>query len=183
MQDWIPTSASARGRLVLAALDAFGRHGFDSVAVADLAAAASTTTGALYHHFGSKLGLYELVRADVERRIVDRMEGAFAVPRRRGDEPISTALVVAFDYAVRAGFARLLSEPHPGGGSDPIDEVLTQRLDRGATPLGAMLAAAWRAALAAASEGADANADAARAALLALRISPPSPRKTLDERS
>jgi len=91
MRGWIPTRASAKGRLVLAALESFGRRGYDGVAVADLAAAAETTTGPLYHHFGSKLGLYDVVRADVERRILDRMEGALAVPERPGEDPVATA--------------------------------------------------------------------------------------------
>jgi AcrR family transcriptional regulator len=39
-------------------------------------------TGALYHHFGSKLGLYDLMRDDVERRLLDRMEGAIAASAR-----------------------------------------------------------------------------------------------------
>ena len=115
MRDWIPTPASAKGRLVLAALEAFGRDGYASVAVADLARAADTTTGPLYHHFESKLGLYVFVRDDVERRVLDRLEGALAV----GADP-AEALVVALDYALRAGFVRMLSEPHPDGRADPV---------------------------------------------------------------
>jgi AcrR family transcriptional regulator len=172
MPEWIPTRASAKGRLVLAALEAFGRRGYHGVGVAELAEAAETTTGPLYHHFGSKLGLYDVVRSDVEQRILDRMEGALAVPERPGDDRVATALVVAFDYAVRAGVARLLSEPHPGGRADAVADLLTERLDGGATPLGAMLAAAWRAAVAATAEGM--APAAARSALLALRASPPA---------
>ena len=37
MREWIPTRASARGRLVLAALEAFGRRGYHGVGVAELA--------------------------------------------------------------------------------------------------------------------------------------------------
>ena len=81
MRDWIPTRDSPRGRLVLAALDAFGAHGYEGVAVAELARSAETTTGPLYHHFGSKLGLYDVIRTDVERRVLDRMEGALAAAR------------------------------------------------------------------------------------------------------
>lgn len=29
-----------------------------------------------YHHFGSKQGLYAVVREELERRVVDRMDGA-----------------------------------------------------------------------------------------------------------
>ena len=145
---------SPRGRLVLAALDAFGARGYEGVAVAELARAAETTTGPLYHHFGSKLGLYEVVRTDVERRVTDRMEGALAAAA--GPAAVGAALVVAFDYAERAGFLRLLGEPHPERADDPVAALLDRHLE--AAPLGAMLAAAWRAALTACAEGADPTA-------------------------
>jgi AcrR family transcriptional regulator len=156
--EWIPTPASPRGRLVLAALDAFGARGYEGVAVAELARAAETTTGPLYHHFGSKLGLYDLVRADVERRVTDRMEGAIAAS---GD--VTAALVVAFDYAQRAGFLRLLGEPHPERAADPVAALLDDHVE---APLGALLAAAWRAALLASAGGTEPAA--ARRALRAL---------------
>jgi AcrR family transcriptional regulator len=157
----LPTQGSARGRLVLAALDAFGREGFAAVSVADLAKAADTTTGPLYHHFESKLGLKAVVREDVERRVLDRLEGALAVGATAPE-----ALAAAFDYVARAGFARMLSEAHPDGRADPIAALLTEHLGPAPAPLGAMLAAAWRAALAA-SAGGEAD-DVVRAALRAL---------------
>ena len=146
MLEWMPSRSSAKGRLVLAALEAFGRDGYEAVHVGRLAEAAATTTGPLYHHFGSKLGLYSFVRDDVERRAVDRMEGALAALIH---DDVAVALVVAFDYAIRAGFARMLSEPHPDPRPDPVAAAL------GEEPLGSMLAAAWRAGLAAAADGTD----------------------------
>ena len=166
MRDWIPTRDSPRGRLVIAALEAFGARGYEGVAVAELARAAETTTGPLYHHFGSKLGLYDVIRTDVERRVIDRMEGALAAAR--GPEAVSAALVVGFDYAERAGFLRLLGESHPERAGDPVAALLDDRLD--AAPLGQMLAAAWRAALAACADGAEPAA--ARGALRALTDRP-----------
>ena len=148
---------------MLAALDAFGRDGYAAVSVADLARAAETTTGPLYHHFESKLGLYGFVRADVERRVLDRLEGALDAGATPAD-----ALAAAFDYAARAGYLRMLAEPHPGGGADPVAALLTQRLEGAPAPLGAMLAAAWRAALAAAADG----APDVRAAIVTLRPPP-----------
>jgi AcrR family transcriptional regulator len=76
MREWVPVPSSARGRLAAHALAAFGEHGYEGVAVGALARAAGVTTGSLYHHFGSKLGLYAVVREEVERRVLDRMEGA-----------------------------------------------------------------------------------------------------------
>ena len=92
MREWIPTPSSAQGRLVLAALEAFGRDGYAAVSVADLARAAQTTTGPLYHHFESKLGLYAFVREDVERRVLDRLEGALDAGRARPADALVAAL-------------------------------------------------------------------------------------------
>lgn len=171
MREWIPTSASARGRLVRAALDVFGSRPYTQVGVAELAAAADTTTGPLYHHFDSKLGLYTVVRDDVERRVTDRMHGAVSAARDAGQpapEALAAALRVAFDYVTRAGFAAMLAEPHPDRQGDAIAEVLGSTA--GNSLLALMLTAAWRAALAAVVDGHDA-ADV-RAALAALRVTP-----------
>ena len=166
MREWIPTPASAKGRLVLAALEAFGREGYAAVAVADLARAADTTTGPLYHHFESKLGLYTFVREDVERRVLDRLEGALAV----GAEPAGRArrrLRLRRARGLRADAVRAA----PGRPRRTRSRrCWTERLADAPRPLGAMLAAAWRAALAASADGA--RDDDVRAAIRALRVSP-----------
>jgi AcrR family transcriptional regulator len=51
------TAAETRERLLRAAADAFARHGYDGTRVADIAAAAGVSNGALYAHFGSKAEL------------------------------------------------------------------------------------------------------------------------------
>jgi AcrR family transcriptional regulator len=150
MREWVPVSSSARGRLATEALAAFGEHGYEGVAVGALARAAGVTTGSLYHHFGSKLGLYAVVRQEVERRVLDRMEGAVAAVAGSEASAAQAGLLVGFDYVTGHQFARLLAEPDPGGGRDPIEELLV-RLD--GDPRGRLLAAAWRAALAAATSG------------------------------
>jgi len=157
--DWIPISTSPKGRLALAAVREFGARGFDEVTVAELATAANVTTGALYHHFESKLGLYAFVRADVEQRLLDRIEGALAA-----SAPVTGALLVGFDFAVREGFLRILGDP-PAGERDRLAEVLGGATTR---VLGRVLAAAWRAALAAVADGE--APDQARAALAAVRL-------------
>ena len=113
----MPVPSTARGRLALRALDLFAERGYGGVGVGELAAAAGVTTGSLYHHFGSKLGLYTVVRAEAEARVLDRMEGAAAA--RADDGPGRAALLVGFDAAAGRGFARLLAEPHPDGGRRP----------------------------------------------------------------
>jgi AcrR family transcriptional regulator len=153
--EWIPSTRSAKGRLALTALEEFGTRGYEAVNVVDLAHTAGVTTGSLYHHFGSKLGLYGVVREEAERRALDRMEGAAAA--RAEDGPAAAAraaLLVGFDYVVRRGFTRLLGEGHPDRGDDPIEAFLSTLTDADDVPVARLLLAAWRAALAAVADGA-----------------------------
>jgi AcrR family transcriptional regulator len=175
MRNWVPVSTSPKGRLALAAVKEFGVRPFDEVTVGELAASARVTTGALYHHFGSKLALYAFVRDDVEQRLLDRMEGAFAV----GDESdrsvaVKAALLVGLDFAVREGFLRILGDPPAGAGKDRLAEMLSANTAPASPLLGRVLAAAWRAALAGVAEGSE--LDQARAALVAVELKIPSGR-------
>jgi AcrR family transcriptional regulator len=169
VREWVPISTSTKGRLALAALEQFGERPFEDVTVGDLAAAADVTTGALYHHFGSKLGLYDVVRDDVERRLLDRMEGAIAAsaPLDRS-AAVMAALVIGFDFAVREGFLRILGDPPGGIEHDRLADLLSASTAPASPVLGRVLAAAWRAALVAVAEGSDPHQ--ARAAVLALEF-------------
>lgn len=51
------TAAETRERLLRAAAGVFAERGYDGTRVADIAAAAGVSNGALYAHFGSKAGL------------------------------------------------------------------------------------------------------------------------------
>ena len=170
MRNWIPVSTSPKGRLALAAVGEFGARPFDEVTVGELAAAAKVTTGAIYHHFGSKLGLYAFVRDDVERRLLDRMEGAMAAAGTESDRPaaVKGALLVGLDFAVREGFLYILGDPPAGAEHDRLAEMLSASTAPAPPLLGRVLAAAWRAALTAVAEGSD--PDQARAALLAVEL-------------
>lgn len=171
MPAWIPVPGTTTGRLVESALAQFGAQGFDSVAVSTLASQAGVTTGSLYHHFGSKAGLYGVVRADVERRVLDRFEGAAAARPVQTAADLAPVIMAGFDYLVDDGLTRLLAEPQPDGSAedagDEIEQTLSRLLgDDGAT-LGYLIAAAWRAALWRAGESPE-SAAAVRAGLLQL---------------
>src|ERR671916_226325 len=56
-----------------------------SISCTSVPGMASATVASLSRHFGSKLGLYGFVREDVERRLLDRMEGAVAAAGGEGD--------------------------------------------------------------------------------------------------
>ncbi len=173
MREWVPVSTSPKGRLALAAVNEFGARPFDEVTVAELATAAKVTTGALYHHFGSKLGLYAFAREDVERRLLDRMEGAIAAAGPESDRSAAAtaALLVGLDFAVREGFLRILGNPPAGTEHDRLAEMLSQSVVPATPLLGRMLAASWRAALAAIAEGA--KPEHARTAIAALKLNLP----------
>ncbi len=156
MREWIPVPGTAKARLVGAAIHQFETAGYEAANVAELAAKANVTTGSLYHHFDSKLGLYLVVREEMERRIVDRMTGAAAAVHAAGGhgrETIRPALLVAFDAAVHFDVCRILAEPLPVPRDDPVEATLQPLLPRRHSAGGAILAAAWRAALLAVADG------------------------------
>src|SRR5580704_12905208 len=92
------SAAETRERLLSAAADVFGQRGYDGTRVADIAAAAGVSNGALYAHFASKAELLvaalhahgrrllaEAFAADPDRSITDLLLviGRW-LPRRRG---------------------------------------------------------------------------------------------------
>jgi AcrR family transcriptional regulator len=153
MRDWVPVPGSAKARLIEAAIHQFELAGYEAVNVVDLAGKASVTTGALYHHFGSKLGLYLIVREEMEKRIVERMEGAAAAVGSRGHAALRAALLVAFDAAVRFTVCRILGERPPVERDDPVVAALRPLLTKHKAPAADILAATWRAALLAVAGG------------------------------
>lgn len=77
-------AAQTRERLLRAAADAFAERGYDGTRVADIAAAAGVSNGALYAHFASKAdllvaalhthgrrGLADMFAADPDRSVTD----------------------------------------------------------------------------------------------------------------
>ena len=69
------TAEQTRQRLLSAAADVFAERGYDGTRVADIAAAAGVSNGALYAHFGSKAGLLVAALRTHGRRL---LEEAFA---------------------------------------------------------------------------------------------------------
>lgn len=169
MRSWIPVPETTSGRLVVAALELFGAHGYAPVGVASIASHAGVTTGSLYHHFGSKAGIYHLVRTDVEQRVVDRLEGAAATTAVGGISALAPVLLVGFDYLLGSRFLRLLGEPSPESPDgtprpDPVEELVARLLGGRQIAMSALVAAAWRTALWRASDSPAAAHDV-RAAL------------------
>ena len=153
MREWIPVPGSAKARLLAAALARFESQGFDAASVTDIARDAGATTGALYHHFGSKPELFATIREEMERRVRDRMEGAFAAVGG-GRAGLAAALGVGVDAAVRFGAVRVLSDPVGSAERDVLLPTLRGLIDDAPDPAPAVLLGAFRAALAAVARGA-----------------------------
>jgi len=77
---------ATRLALVAAARTRFGRDGFAATSVDDVAADAGVTIGALYHHFGTKAGLFETVFEQVQ---VELLEGAMTAAAAVGPSPLA----------------------------------------------------------------------------------------------
>ena len=91
------TATETRERLLRAAADAFAAQGYDGTRVADIAASAGVSNGALYAHFGSKAELLVgALRAHGRRHLADMFDAdpgrpvtemLLAIGRRLGREP------------------------------------------------------------------------------------------------
>jgi AcrR family transcriptional regulator len=141
------TAAETRARLLRAAADVFAERGYDGTRVADIAAAAGVSNGALYAHFASKADLLadalrthgrnllaDMFAAEPDRPVVDLLLAVGRqLPRRRDARGylIVEALVAARrdedvarpmrEYvAERAGWlAGLMRLAQAGGELDP----------------------------------------------------------------
>ncbi len=71
-------SAETRGALLAAGRRLFARGGFRGTGIEAVAGAAGNTTGALYHHFRDKQGLFQAVFEEVERELAERVAAAAA---------------------------------------------------------------------------------------------------------
>jgi AcrR family transcriptional regulator len=147
----IPIPGSARARLITAGIAHFQSDGYEGASVVEMANEAGVTTGSLYHHFGSKLGLYRVIRGEMERRITERMEGAMAAIGG-GRDGVRVAMEISFDAAVRFGATRILAEAPPEEWPDPVAETV-ERMIPGNAIAAQCVVAAWRGALLAVANG------------------------------
>ncbi|WP_409296536.1 TetR/AcrR family transcriptional regulator [Peribacillus sp. SCS-26] len=152
MKEWMPIPGTNKDQLIMKALEEFKQHGYKNTNITELAKKADMTTGAVYHHFGSKAKLYEVIRTDIEQRIIDRMEGAaslFSDPERA----MEAALITGLDFAAKQDLCRLVSEEYPYKKRDRIEAFLEELNTDGGLPLHLILGACWRSVLSAMGDG------------------------------
>ena len=130
------TAADTRDRLLRAAADVFAERGYDGTRVADIAAAAGVSNGALYSHFDSKAELLvgalrehgrrmlaDLFAADPDRSITELLLiiGRW-LPRRR--EPSGYLIVEALVSARRDDDVARLMRGYVGERADWLAELV-----------------------------------------------------------
>jgi AcrR family transcriptional regulator len=103
-----PASAapSGRTRLLEAGLELFGRHGFAATTIDELVTRAGVTPPVLYHHFGTKSGLYVELAESVYAELLAELDAALPATGRF-DELVDALL----ELAVRLHAAQPLLAP------------------------------------------------------------------------
>lgn len=143
MKEWIPIPGTSKETLIKVALEEFSTKGYKEVNITELANKANMTTGAVYHHFGSKSKLYQVIRNEMEQRILDRMEGATSL-FEESNEALEAALITGLDFSVKFNICRLISEEAPYSKRDKIEEFLTNINTNTNLPLEIVLISSWR---------------------------------------
>ncbi len=77
--------AETRARLILAALDAFGRLGFEAASTREIARQADANLAAIVYHFGSKEGLHRAVA----EHVVDEIGSRIGPTVRRAEDALA----------------------------------------------------------------------------------------------
>lgn len=97
-----------REKLINAAIERFGKRGFDGVGTREIAAAADTPMSSITYHFGGKEGLY-LAAAE---HIFDHLKGMLGAEKLEmpGDEAIPEQRMAAICTMIRSAGQFMLSE-------------------------------------------------------------------------
>ena len=93
---------ATRAALLRVARQRFAEEGFSGAEIGRIAAEARVTTGAIYHHFGSKQGLFQAVAEDLEAELLaEAAQGDDPDPWRRLQRAFERLIDMAGAPAVR----------------------------------------------------------------------------------
>lgn len=95
-------AAATQAALRTAGRQLFGQLGYEATSLGALCAAAHVTTGALYHHFGDKKGLFAAVAEELDAHLVQLTAQARAQALAAGADAWA-AFLAAVDVFLQAG--------------------------------------------------------------------------------
>lgn len=95
-------AAATRAALIVQAQRFFGEQGFERTSLSQICEAAGATTGALYHHFGDKKGLFAAVAEALDAQLVAAANRATASALQAGASAWE-AFLAAIDTLLQAG--------------------------------------------------------------------------------
>jgi AcrR family transcriptional regulator len=107
-------AALTRERILSAGRAHFTAEGYAGAAARDIAASAGVTVGALFHHFGSKAGLFRAVFEELIGELNDAAMAAFGAAQT--DNPLDAivaAMAAALGFAKKADFHRIVTVDGP----------------------------------------------------------------------
>ncbi len=95
-------AASTQAALRAVGRKLFGQLGYEATALGAICSEAGVTTGALYHHFGDKKGLFAAVAEELDEGLVSLTTAASAKALADGADPWQ-AFMAAIDVFLQAG--------------------------------------------------------------------------------
>lgn len=105
-------SQTTQDRIISIAREEFAAKGYAAVSLAEIVAAANVTTGAVYHHFGDKKGLFVAVAEHLEQTIVDEV-AATRSQAGEGWEDFVSAVLSTLQICARPDIQRIVFQEAP----------------------------------------------------------------------
>lgn len=103
---------ATRDAILEAGRAAFAASGFTAAALDDIVRSARVTTGAVYHHFGNKKGLFQAVAESLEQEIVDAIAAALT-PDMTPWQALEHGLDETLELCARPDVRRILFSDAP----------------------------------------------------------------------
>ncbi len=98
---------STRREILRAARRLFARYGYADTPLSAVVQAAKVTTGAVYHHFGDKKGLFRSVAESVEKEILERI-GAQTLSVDDGWSKLTIGTTAILEIATEPDIRRII---------------------------------------------------------------------------
>jgi len=105
-------SANTQRRIIDVAREVFARDGFAAAGLSEIVSKANVTTGAVYHHFGDKKGLFIAVAEHLEQVILDEVSASMS-PSDAPWDSFEAGAIGALEICARPDIQRIVFRDAP----------------------------------------------------------------------